>query len=67
MPKLTHIVCPESGRIVEIGYDIHPIGMLVRSCTRLRALGTIDCSRSCTHRIAERDAGDAPTDRAIAR
>jgi len=52
------ITCPETAHLEMIDYETSPFGMLIRSCSQLRAScdGTT-CPRTCAARLDRRDRG----------
>ena len=64
------VTCPESAHLEEIEYELHPLGMLVTSCSRFTPACTITCGRICAARLDQRrrlepdflDEGDTETE-----
>lgn len=54
MPSLL-LTCPESAHLEKIDYDEHPLGMLVRGCSRFSPPCAVDCPRTCAARIDQRN------------
>ena len=59
------ITCPETAHVEEIGYESHPLGVLITSCTRFYPAADLDCGRTCAKRLDRRcpsnaDLLDAP-------
>ena len=41
------VTCPETAHLEEIEYDDHPLGMLIRACSRFAPPCAIGCERRC--------------------
>jgi hypothetical protein len=48
------VTCPESTHLEQIEYDQHPLGMLIRACSRFEVC-RLDCPRTCAARLDRRE------------
>lgn len=48
------LTCPESAHLAEIGYEDHPLGMLITSCSQFSPACAVTCSRLCAARLDQR-------------
>lgn len=49
------VTCPETAHLELIDYDSHPLGLLIRECSRFRPPCAIHCGRTCAARLDRRD------------
>ena len=49
------VTCPETAHLELIEHDNHPLGMLVRACTRYCPAWAVECPRTCAARLDRRD------------
>lgn len=50
MPSML-VTCPETAHLEQIDYDDHPLGMLIRACTRFGPACALRCQRTCAARL----------------
>lgn len=48
------VTCPETAHLEQIEYDLHPLGMLIRECSRFEAPCPLTCPRTCAARLDQR-------------
>lgn len=48
------VTCPESAHLEEIEYDVHPLGLLISSCTGFSPPCSVSCERTCAARLDRR-------------
>ena len=50
MPKML-VTCPETAHLEEIDHDDHPLGLLIRGCSRFEPPCALGCRRTCAARL----------------
>jgi len=60
MPSML-VTCPETAHLEQIDYDDHPLGMLIRACTRFEPACAMRCQRTCAARL-DRKSRELPPD-----
>jgi hypothetical protein len=48
------VTCPETAHLEQIDFDRHPLGLLIRSCSRFTPACQITCARTCAARMDRR-------------
>jgi hypothetical protein len=48
------VTCPESAHLEDLEYEDHPLGLLIRSCTRFAPSCAVACQRTCAARLDRR-------------
>jgi hypothetical protein len=49
------VTCPETAHIELIDLDEHPLGILVKGCSRFRPACQLACTRACSANLDRRD------------
>lgn len=52
--ELKLVTCPETAHLELIGYEDHPLGMLLDSCSRFAPPCELVCRRTCAARLDRR-------------
>jgi hypothetical protein len=48
------VTCPETAHLELIDFDLHPLGVLIRACTRFAPSCEAKCERTCAARMDRR-------------
>jgi hypothetical protein len=48
------VTCPETAHLELIDFELHPLGILIRACTRFAPSCLPDCERICAARMDRR-------------
>jgi hypothetical protein len=48
------VTCPETAHLEKIDFDRHPLGILIRACSRFSPVCEVHCARTCAARMDRR-------------
>ena len=48
------VTCPETAHLEQLDFDLHPLGILIHTCSRFAPSCQVTCARTCAARMDRR-------------